>query len=157
MAVLKTVLMTVSKTSTRFLFFTVLAGICISPANAQRQRSPYGEPTPTPKNEEPPPDITKLGLFGRTQVDMQTALDQAIKKVEPEYPPAAKTAKIQGDVIIHVLIDKKGHVDKVRTMTGHPMLVDAAMAAAKQWQYEPFYLNGKPIEVETNILFKFHP
>jgi protein TonB len=149
--------MVASKSFTGFLLFTVLAGVCISPVHAQRQRSPYGEPTPTPKNEEPPPDITKLGLFGKTQVDMQTAQDQAIKKVDPKYPPAAQQAKIQGDVIIHVLIDKKGHVDKVRTMTGHPMLADAAMTAAKQWQYEPFYLNGKPIEVETNILFKFHP
>jgi TonB family protein len=143
--------------STRFLLLTVLAGVCVSPVHAQRQKSPYGQPTPTPKIEEPEPDKTKLGLFGRTQIDMQTAQDQATKKVDPQYPPTAQAAKIQGDVIIHVLIDKKGHVAKAKTMTGDPALVDAAMTAAKQWQYEPFYFNGKPIEVETNILFKFHP
>jgi TonB family protein len=143
--------------STRFLLLTVLAGVCVSPVHAQRQHSPYGQPTPTPKREEPEPDKTKLGLFGRTQIDAQTAEEQATKKVEPQYPPAAQAAKIQSDIIIHVLIDKKGHVAKVKTMTGDPALVDAAMTAAKQWQYEPFYLNGKPIEVETNILFKFRP
>jgi TonB family protein len=143
--------------STRFLLLAVLAGVCVSPVHAQRQKSPYGQPTPTPKSEDPPPDITKLGLFGKTQIDTQSAEEQATKKVDPQYPPSAQAAKIQGDVIIHVLIDKKGHVAKAKIMTGHPMLADAAMTAAKQWQYEPFYLNGKAIEVETNILFKFRP
>lgn len=143
--------------STRVLLLTVLAGVCVSPAHAQRHNSPYGQPTPTPKSEEPEPDKTKLGLFGRTQIDTQSAEEQATKKVDPQYPPTAQAAKIQGDVIIHVLIDKKGHVAKAKTMTGDPALVDAAMTAAKQWQYEPFYVNGKPIEVETNILFKFRP
>jgi TonB family protein len=149
--------MLTAKTLIRFLLLTVLAGVCISAVHADPQRGQYGQPTPTPKAEEPPVDITKLGLFGKTQIDTQTAEDQATKKVDPQYPPAAQAAKIQGDVIIHVLIDKKGHVSKAKTMTGDPALVDAAMTAAKQWQYTPFYQNGKPLEVETNIVFKFRP
>lgn len=149
--------MLTAMTPIKFLLLTVLAGVCVSPVHAQRQNRPYGQPTPTPKSEEPPPDITKLGLFGKTQIDSQTAEEQATKKVDPQYPPAAQAAKIQGDVIIHVLIDKKGHVAKAKIMTGDSMLADAAMTAAKQWQYTPFYQNGKPLEVETNILFKFRP
>lgn len=140
-------------TLTRFVLFIALASACTAPLCAQ-----YGRPqnTPTPKSE-PTPDKTKLGFFGRIQVDMDTALEQASKKVDPQYPPDARLAKIQGDVIIHVLIDKKGHVDKVKALTGHPLLINAALAAARQWQYEPFYQDGKQIEVETNILFKFRP
>jgi TonB family protein len=137
---------------TKFVLFIALAS-CTSSLCAQ-----YGRPqnTPTPKSE-PTPDKTKLGVFGKIQVDMKTAEEQVSKRVAPEYPPAAQAAKIQGDVIIHVQIDKKGYVVKVKTMTGDPMLAEPAMAAAKQWQYEPFYSNGKPMEVETNILFKFPP
>jgi TonB family protein len=149
--------MLTAKTSVRFLLLTVLAGVCIIAVYAEPQRGGYPQPTPTPKNEDPPVDITKLGLFGKIQIDAQTAEEQATKKVDPQYPPTAQAAKIQGDVIIHVLIDKKGHVAKAKTMTGDPALVDAAMTAAKQWQYAPFYQNGKPLEVETNILFKFRP
>ena len=139
-------------TFTRFVLFIALAS-CPGSLCAQ-----YGRPqsTPTPKSE-PTPDITKLGVFGKTQVDMKTAEEQVSKRVEPVYPPAAQAGKIQGDVIIHVQIDKKGYVVKVKTMTGHPMLAEPAMTAAKQWQFEPFYSNGKPMEVETNILFKFPP
>lgn len=139
-------------TLTRFVLFIALVS-CAGSLCAQ-----YGRPqsTPTPKSE-PTPDITKLGVFGKTQVDAKTAEEQVSKRVEPVYPPAAQEAKIQGDVIVHVMIDKKGHVAKVKAMTGHPMLMDAALTAARRWEYVPFYIDGKPIDVETNIIFKFVP
>ena len=153
--------MLTSKPAVRLLLLTVFAGTCISSIWAMPPQGPYGSqqnvPPPPKKNEEPEPDKTKLGMFGKTQVDAKTAEEQISKRVEPVYPQMALLTKIQGDVIVHVMIDKKGHVAKVKAIAGHPMLIDAALAAAKQWEYVPFYTNGKPMEVETNILFKFVP
>jgi protein TonB len=58
----------------------------------------------------------------------------------------AKIAHIQGDVVVHVLIDKTGHVANAKATSGHPMLIQAALSAVKQWDYKPFLLNGEPAE-----------
>jgi protein TonB len=68
----------------------------------------------------------------------------------------ARIAHIQGDVILHVLINKQGHVANVKPMSGHPILIQAALDAVKQWEYQPFQLNGEPAEVETAVVVKFH-
>lgn len=74
-----------------------------------------------------------------------------VKKVAPIYPPLARQARIQGTVILRVLINKSGDVYDVQLVSGHPMLAPAAIEAVKQWQYQPYLLNGEPVEVETNV------
>jgi TonB family protein len=74
-----------------------------------------------------------------------------VKKVAPVYPPLARQARIQGIVILKVLINKSGDVFDVQLVSGHPMLAPAAMEAVKQWKYQPYLLNGDPVEVETNV------
>ena len=77
-------------------------------------------------------------------------------RVEPNYPRVAKENHIQGDVALAVLISTEGNVTNVKTISGDPLLVDASTEAVKQWKYRPFLLNGKPIGIETTVLFKFH-
>lgn len=79
-----------------------------------------------------------------------------IHKVEAEYPQMAKTAHIQGDVVLDAIINKQGAIGGVRAISGHPILIQAAMDAVKQWTYKPMMLNGEPVEVETTILVRFH-
>ena len=55
------------------------------------------------------------------------------------------------------LIDKQGHVAKTKAESGHPILIQAAMDAVKNWDYQPFMLNGEPTEVETSVTVKFKP
>jgi len=74
-----------------------------------------------------------------------------VKKVAPVYPPLARQARIQGIVILKVLINKSGDVFDVQLVSGHPMLSPAAMEAVKQWKYQPYLLNGEAVEVETNV------
>ncbi|MBZ5610944.1 MAG: TonB family protein [Acidobacteriia bacterium] len=81
------------------------------------------------------------------------------RKVNPVYPPEAKQARIQGTVRMSVIIDKSGTVQEVRLLSGHPLLVGAAMGAVRQWVYKPTLLNGQPVEVETvvDVNFTFGP
>ena len=53
--------------------------------------------------------------------------------------------------MLQATIGKDGMVQNLRVISGHPMLTGAAIAAARQWLYKPYYLNGEPVEVETQI------
>ncbi len=73
----------------------------------------------------------------------------------PVYPPAARAARIQGHVIMKAVITKKGDVDQLELVSGHPMLVDAAMEAVKKWKYKPYLVKGKPVRIKTTIDVNF--
>lgn len=79
-----------------------------------------------------------------------------IRKVQPVYPPLARTARVQGSVVLAALISKDGTIEDLRLLTGHPMLARAAIDAVKQWRYKPYILNGDAIEVETQITVNFN-
>jgi periplasmic protein TonB len=78
-----------------------------------------------------------------------------IHKVEPAYPPLARAARVQGDVVLSAVIDANGQIQNLQLVSGHPMLVPAAIAAVRQWRYKPYLLNGQPVEVETTITVIF--
>ncbi len=78
-----------------------------------------------------------------------------IRKVSPTYPEAAKKGHIQGTVVMQVIIGKEGKINDVRVISGPPELTDSAVDAARQWQYKPFLLMGRPVEVDTQIMINY--
>lgn len=78
-----------------------------------------------------------------------------IHKEEPVYPSIARAARVQGDVVLSAVIDINGQIQNLQLISGHPMLVPAAIAAVRQWRYKPYLLNGQPVEVETTITVIF--
>jgi protein TonB len=78
-----------------------------------------------------------------------------IRRVQPEYPALAKQARIQGTVMLRAVIDREGMIQDLQVMSGHPLLVQAAINAVRQWRYRPFYLNDQPVEVETQVTVNF--
>lgn len=78
-----------------------------------------------------------------------------VRKVDPVYPPLAKMARIQGVVRFTVIIGTDGRVANVQLISGHPLLVPAAMEAVRQFEYRPTLLNGEPVEVITTVEVKF--
>ncbi len=74
-----------------------------------------------------------------------------VNKVQPVYPPLARQTRISGTVRLHALISKSGSVESLEVISGHPLLVRAAMDAVQQWRYQPTLLNGEPVEVDTTI------
>jgi protein TonB len=78
-----------------------------------------------------------------------------VKKVIPEYPPLAKTARISGVVHLLGVIAKDGTIQNLQLIGGHPLLARAALEAVRQWVYRPTLLNGQPVEVIAPIDVNF--
>lgn len=74
-----------------------------------------------------------------------------VRKVEPEYPPLARQARIQGTVRFTAVLATDGSVKQLTLLGGHPLLVQAAKQAVEQWRFRPTLLNGEAVEVITNI------
>jgi len=81
--------------------------------------------------------------------------DYVLVRVQPMYPQVARQNNITGTVVLNTLIGRDGSVRDVRTVSGNKYLAEAAMAAVSQWRYKPFVLNGKPIEVATEVRIAF--
>jgi protein TonB len=104
---------------------------------------PKPEPTPTPA---PPKKITVSG--GVLQ-------GSALKRVQPPYPPIAKAARASGAVQVQVTISEDGRVIDAAVVSGHPLLRDAALQAARQWVFKPTELSGVPVKVQGVLTFNF--
>ena len=94
---------------------------------------------------------------GTTWVNVDAPDEEAllIKKVEPVYPQIAKSASVQGTVLFEAYIGMDGKVQEVNLVSGHPLLIKAAMDAVKQWAYKPLILSGKPNPVLTTVALNF--
>jgi TonB family protein len=95
---------------------------------------------------EPPKVIRKSGGV------LQGA---AIRRVQPVYPPLAKAAQVSGGVVVEVTTDEDGKVVMARAISGHPLLKDAAVAAAREWKFSETKLEGRPVKVVGTITFNF--
>jgi protein TonB len=91
----------------------------------------------------------------RVRISQGVTKGMCIHRVEPTYPPLARSARVQGDVVLSAVIDTNGQIQNLVLVSGHPMLVPAAITAVKQWRYKPYLLNGQPVEVETTITVIF--
>lgn len=80
----------------------------------------------------------------------------AVYRAEPEYPLAAKRAGIAGTVIVMVTVDENGKVFEAKALCGPGILAEAAIKAARKWEFSPTQLNGKPVVVQGAITFRFH-
>lgn len=78
-----------------------------------------------------------------------------IHDVQPKYPQEAKKKHITGDVLLRAIIDHEGHIADLTVVSGDPILAESAIKAVKQWEYRPYLLNGKPVEVETTIKVQY--
>lgn len=101
----------------------------------------------------PPP---KVAAPQKLRVSSGVAEGLKTHDVTPTYPQMARIAHIQGDVLLQATISKTGVIENLRAVQGHPILIQAAMDAVKQWKYKPYILNGEPVEVETTIKVQFH-
>jgi TonB family protein len=79
-----------------------------------------------------------------------------IKRVQPVYPSQAMQMRIEGTVLLDATITKEGKISNVKVVKGDDVLAKAAVDAVKQWKYNPYFLNGEPVPIQTqvNITFK---
>lgn len=99
--------------------------------------------------------VPKVATPNKVRVSQGVTQGLLMKQVKPSYPPLARQARIQGQVVLEAVIGKDGTIQNLHVVSGHPMLTKAALDAVKQWKYKPYVLNGQPVEVETNITVDF--
>jgi protein TonB len=102
-----------------------------------------------------PVAVPKVATPQRVRVSQGVSAGLLVRKVNPNYPPLARQARIQGQVLLQAEISKDGSIQNLRLISGHPMLAPAAIEAVKQWKYKPYLLNGEPVEVETQVQVNF--
>lgn len=102
-----------------------------------------------------PQPMAKTMPLSAVRVSSGVAEGLLIRQVRPQYPALARSARIQGTVILQAMIGKDGSIEKVRLLSGHPLLVQAAVEAVRQWRYRPYLLNNEPVEVDTTIQVNF--
>jgi|SRR5690242_4683864 len=163
-----------ARRSVRFLNHDVLFAITRFPAHARIfEEAPL--PPEVPVSEGPISGNSELNLLNAVpnsaqavrrpptppsasqRVPVMSTIEAAklISRIQPAYPPLAIQARIQGDVVLHAIIGKEGGVSELQVLSGHPLLVNAAVAAVRQWRYSPTLLNGTAVEVETTITVSF--
>ncbi len=106
--------------------------------------------TAGPRPPAPPPSPAR-----RIAVSSGVLQGLLIHQVRPVFPPLAIAAHVQGAVVLGAVITRAGAIENLRVVSGHPMLVRAAVEAVRQWRYRPYLLNGEPVEVETRITVNF--
>jgi protein TonB len=106
-------------------------------------------PAPPP----PPPSAPKKSIH---QVGGDVRPPREIHREEPQYPVIAKTAKVEGNVVIEAVIDEEGNVVQARGVSGPGLLIPAALQAVLKWKYEPTYLDGMPVSVRMQVTVGFH-
>ncbi len=79
----------------------------------------------------------------------------AIKRANPSYPQEAQDAKVTGAVVVEITVNEEGNVVSARAVSGHPLLRDAAVEAARQWQFTPTQLQGEAVKVVGTLTFNF--
>lgn len=100
-------------------------------------------PPPPPNLSAHPPRISRM---------MEGNL---IYRVQPQYPPLARQARVKGTVVLRAMISREGKIENLQLVSGHPLLVQSAMDAVRQWRYRPYFLNNEPVEVETQVTVNF--
>ena len=91
----------------------------------------------------------------RMQVGGSVLAAKILHRVQPQYPDLARRARIEGVVQLHGIITRDGHIAQLRVLSGHPLLVAAALEAVRQWMYSPTLLNQQAVEVEAPIEVRF--
>jgi TonB family protein len=111
--------------------------------------------------------LRAVGLVARVELPSATVAQEAkrvsggvmagqlVSRVDPVYPPDAKSARISGAVVLDAVIGKEGTIENLRVVSGPEELQKSAIDAVRQWVYKPYLLNGEPTEVETTITVNY--
>ncbi len=116
--------------------------------------------SPTPRTAPPAdevavnpvvPRLNPTQLNAARPVTSEFLAGKLIRKVVPAYPVLARRNRISGTVILRAIISEQGKIKELRVESGPPLLIDAARDAVQQWEYQPWILDGTPVQMESTI------
>jgi TonB family protein len=113
-------------------------------------------PGVTPPRVEPP-QIDRRSQQEKQIVKVSEGVQQAqlVSRIEPRYPILAIQTRTEGTVRLRAIISREGRITSLEVLSGHPLLVQAALDAVRQWRYRPTLLSGEAVEVETFVTVFF--
>jgi protein TonB len=131
----------------------------IAPAPAEGEPSPaqHTEGTGSGNISESgsnPPTSSTLPTT-RIRLPGKVTAASIVTQPPPQYPSQARAGHIQGDVVLHAIIDKEGKTSEVQVLSGDDLLAQSALEAVRQWRYRPLLVDGEPTEVDTTITVTF--
>jgi len=102
----------------------------------------------------PTPQIPQYGEPVHLSEDSARAL--MVHSVEPVYPHEAMAQKLKGTVVLQAVIGRDGTVQDLKLVRGYFVLAKAAIAAVKQWRFQPYNVNGRVLQTQTVITINFN-
>jgi len=125
--------------------------------NPQQTAPSHMQMAPPPPPPPPPPGDAQAMALPPGAIRIEASAQQAklVSAPHPVYPPTARQAQVSGTVRLSVLIGKDGAVQHIEVMSGHPLLVPAALDSVRQWVYQQTLLNGQPVQVATTVDVNF--
>jgi periplasmic protein TonB len=123
---------------------------------------PIGSDISIKEIEQPPPPVTKPVEKPQPPVEKQIVrlssqvlTGKALERITPTYPPLARQIRLEGSITVEIFISPEGRVESTRALGGHPLLITAAVEAARGWRFQPTLLNGVAVRVTGVITFNF--
>ena len=113
----------------------------------------YAQEKATPA--EPAAPNVASGLPQKIRIGEKEQSAALVRMVQPEYPAAARQAKVTGEVVLHCVVGKDGAVHTIEYVSGPQILMQPAVDAVRQWRYRPMRVNRQPLEVDTTITVVF--
>ena len=111
-----------------------------------------------PFNGQKQPIVVQQKPQAPTRLSSGVMEGRVIRKVVPSYSAIQRAMRVEGTVVLQAVISKTGTIENLRVLSGPVMLRQSALDAVKQWRYQPYLLNGEPVEVETtiNVVFRLN-
>lgn len=117
--------------------------VTANPAQMMPVSAPMTPPVSTQSFSEPVP------------VSEETERALLLQSVKPDYPPEALAQKLHGTVVLQAIIGRDGRIEDLKIIRGYFVLGKAAIEAVKQWRFQPYSVNGRPAQTQTNITINF--
>jgi len=105
----------------------------------------------TDSRREPPPPLTHSHPSTPVKVSEPVIAAKLVHRVEPVYPALGIQLRREGRVELHAIISTSGSIESLEVLTGDPLFISSALAAVRQWRYQPTILDGQPVEIDTHI------
>lgn len=104
----------------------------------------------------PPPPPAAVRPKGPIRISSGMKEPRLLSAPPVVYSPIARTAHVEGTVILDAIIDEQGNVTQVRVISGSPLLLGSAMKAVSERKYEPTFLDGQAVSIRLNVTVQFH-
>jgi protein TonB len=80
---------------------------------------------------------------------------ELLVRINPDYPELARTSKVEGKVILEIVVGRSGEVEEVKVLRSHPLFDAAATEAVRRWKYAPALQSGRPVKVYITVVVDF--